>query len=690
MLTVPADGTITTADFNLGKGAVLAGTVTSVSSGEPVEGAQVCAYDPEGASICPSTDADGKYEIRVAQPGDFVLSFTSPYGSAYLTEYYNDSTTQEGAQKVTLSATQIDSGARVENLDAALTRTPYTIEGRVTGPDGAPVPRLEVQAGYYYRSYTNSRGRYAIKVEPGQHVVAFGPNGAGEFISEYYDNASSWSTGKTITVGTAPPGTPAPVEDHVTGIDATLAIGGAVRGKVSNADTGTGTGIGSATVAVQPLAGSYPTRSTTTASDGTYRIPGLPTGQYRVYVSYYQSGFYQTLYRYFDNSTTYGGATPADVTAEETKSGIDFGLHLRKPLAPTAVTAEPASRAVRLTWPKADGLGNPIQRYEVSLTPGYTRSVYDTETLTVEGLTNDTEYTAAVRALTDIGWSDWTTPVTFTPAARAVWTAPPVSTRDDRSIRVRWTLPTTDGTPLTGFTARAYDAAGNPAGWEVTAGAEDTSATVSGLTNGVPYAVVVTARNAYGGTPSEPSNTVAPAGKPLAPAPLTASVGDKSLSVNWAAAPDNGAVITGYSIVTKASGKADRVITVGADDRSADLTGLVNGTSYVVTVAGINEVGTGVAAQAPAVVPAGLPLAMTAPTVEPRDSAILVAWDAANGNGRPVLEYRVRLADGTERLIGSDALEVIVDGLANGSAHTATIAARNELGWGRTLTSPPP
>ena len=216
--------------------------------------------------------------------------------------------------------------------------------------------------------------------------------------------------------------------------------------------------------------------------------------------------------------------------------------------------------------------------------------------------------------------------MTFTPAARAVWTAPPVSTRDDRSIRVRSNYATTDGTPLTGFTARAYDAAGNPAGWEVTAGAEDTSATVSGLTNGVPYAVVVTARNAYGGTPSEPSNTVAPAGKPLAPAPLTASVGDKSLSVNWAAAPDNGAVITGYSIVTKASGKADRVITVGADDRSADLTGLVNGTSFTwLRSRASTRSGQAWQTQAPAVVPAGLPLAMTAPTVEPRESAILVA-----------------------------------------------------------------
>lgn len=80
------------------------------------------------------------------------------------------------------------------------------------------------------------------------------------------------------------------------------------------------------------------------------------------------------------------------------------------------------------------------------------------------------------------------------------------------------------------------------------------------------------------------------AGLPGAPTDVTAAPGSSSALVSWAPAPDNGTPVTAYTVTATPGGAS---VTVPGTDRSALLTGLVNGTTYTLTVTATNLVGDG-------------------------------------------------------------------------------------------------
>jgi hypothetical protein len=71
---------------------------------------------------------------------------------------------------------------------------------------------------------------------------------------------------------------------------------------------------------------------------------------------------------------------------------------------------------------------------------------------------------------------------------------------------IRWTAPSTGGTPITKYTIRTY----RGSRWvkTVTAAGTATSVTVPGLTNGTAYTATVTATNAAGNSPVSAHSTV--------------------------------------------------------------------------------------------------------------------------------------------------------------------------------------
>ncbi|MFN8078080.1 MAG: fibronectin type III domain-containing protein [Kineosporiaceae bacterium] len=92
---------------------------------------------------------------------------------------------------------------------------------------------------------------------------------------------------------------------------------------------------------------------------------------------------------------------------------------------------------------------------------------------------------------------------TITPAAPGT----PTATAGTTQAAVTWTAPTWDGgSAVTGYTATA-----SPGGHTCTATAPATGCTITGLTNGTPYTVTVTATNGTGvGPASAASNSVTP------------------------------------------------------------------------------------------------------------------------------------------------------------------------------------
>jgi hypothetical protein len=73
----------------------------------------------------------------------------------------------------------------------------------------------------------------------------------------------------------------------------------------------------------------------------------------------------------------------------------------------------------------------------------------------------------------------------------------------------------------------------------------------------------------------------------------------------------------------------------------------------------------------------------TAVAVTARDKAVEVAWKApASNGGAPITGYRVTASPGGRTCATTGARTCVVTKLANGTAYTFTVRAKNAAGWG--------
>src|SRR3712207_1145959 len=164
------------------------------------------------------------------------------------------------------------------------------------------------------------------------------------------------------------------------------------------------------------------------------------------------------------------------------------------------------------------------------------------------------------------------------------------------AVTVRWTPPSTDGgSPVTGYTVRAYK--GTSLAKSVVAAAGATSATVGGLVNGTAYTLSVAAANAAGAGPeSARSAAVTPAaptvpGTPVLGVPVA---GNGAVTVRWTApSVTGGSPVTGYTVRAYRGTSYVKAVWAPASATSVTVGGLVNGTGYTFTVAASNAVGAG-------------------------------------------------------------------------------------------------
>jgi uncharacterized repeat protein (TIGR01451 family) len=164
---------------------------------------------------------------------------------------------------------------------------------------------------------------------------------------------------------------------------------------------------------------------------------------------------------------------------------------------------------------------------------------------------------------------------------------------------INW-IPTPNGQAITSFVVRTLLANGAASGVpdftvnQASNGIAPSSATISGLTNGVTVAFAVQACNASGCSPfSIPSAAVTPQvlTVPGTPTGLVASNGNASAALAWTApANSGGTLITTYT-VTATPGALK--LTVPASQTGVNFTGLTNGTTYSFTIHATNAVGSG-------------------------------------------------------------------------------------------------
>ena len=261
------------------------------------------------------------------------------------------------------------------------------------------------------------------------------------------------------------------------------------------------------------------------------------------------------------------------------------------------------------------------------------------------------------------------------------------ATAANQQLAVSWTAPTSDGGAAISDYVVQYSADGSLFTTFLDGTSSATNATITGLTNGTTYTVRIAAVNAAGNGPTV-STTGTPRTVPNVPTTLVATPGNGKLTVTWTAPPNNGgAAITDYIVKYSANGGTPITFNDGVKSTTgAVITGLVNGTTYTVTVAAVNSAGTGTAVSTtakPRTVP-GVPTALAA---TPYHSTVALTWAAPTSNGAsPITDYVVqyRRTTSTTWLTFKDAVSTTpgakVTGLVDGVAYSFRVAAKNVAG----------
>ena len=291
------------------KGASVSGKVT-VPAGFSAGGLTVSLTrtdNPRAYSSYVFVEADGSYKIVGLSAGDFRLEFLDT-ASGLLDPNGRDGTT------VTLAAGQDLSGVNTTMTKGA------TIGGRVSVPAGADAASVSVSAVrddgavFGIGSQLGLDGSYKVKgLAAGTYKVSFAGGDSGA-LSEWYDNAPTADKAAPITLAAG--------QDRA-GVDATLALGGSISGKVNILP------------GFNPMDGYYSAEiyraedSTqwvgyaSVGTDGRFKLRGLAAGSYKVLFSSYNTG---ALDRWYGGADTFAGAATITVAAGQAVAVADTTL----------------------------------------------------------------------------------------------------------------------------------------------------------------------------------------------------------------------------------------------------------------------------------------------------------------------------------------------------------------------------
>ena len=389
------------------------------------------------------------------------------------------------------------------------------------------------------------------------------------------------------------------------------------------------------------------------------------------------------------NGTTYdfrvyaGNAQRYDSSAATIHS-IKVGL----PAAPTGLTATAGNQQVTLSWTAGSDNGSAITQYQYQQNGGSWAAIANsgasTTSHTVTGLTKGTEYKFKVRAKNTHGDGAASAEVKATPVGPPEQPTGLTATDGDQQVTLSWTAPANNG----GSAITEWDYQQDGGSWTAIAnsGADTTSHTVTGLTNGTEYTFKVRAVNTHGDGAESAAKKATPATTPAAPTGLSATDTDQAsgaVKLTWTApTTTGGSAITGYKY-SKDNGT--NWSTTGTTTASYTATGLTNGTAYTFKVRAVNRKGDGTASAAATATPTTVPSAPRSLTAAPTSGQVrqvALSWTApANTGGAAITGYEYQQNEGSWTGAGTTT-SYTVTGLTNGTKYTFTVRAVNRKGNG--------
>ena len=311
---------------------------------------------------------------------------------------------------------------------------------------------------------------------------------------------------------------------------------------------------------------------------------------------------------------------------------------------------------------------------------------------TITGLTNGTSYDVRVSAMGKYANSIPSSVWSATPATLP--SAPSVSsfTSGNGQATVTFAAPSSDGgSAITDYKIEyKVTSAGSWSTFNHALSSSTLSYTITGLTNGTPYNVRVSALNSVGTGAASGTASATPATTASAPnvSSLTAGNGQATL-VFVVPSSDGGAAITDYKIEYKTAAEGSWSTfghAVSSSTLSYTITGLTNGTSYNVRVSAVNAMGTGSASNSASVTPVTTPGAPRIDSVTAGDSRLTINFIAPRSDGgSEITNYEYSLDNGfnwVASVPAATASPIVVTGLFNGTAYSVKLRARNSVGYG--------
>ena len=325
--------------------------------------------------------------------------------------------------------------------------------------------------------------------------------------------------------------------------------------------------------------------------------------------------------------------------------------------AKPAVTA--VDRALQVSWLEPQSGLVPVS-YTAKTTVGNLSCTTVNLTCQIVGASNGNTYFVVIRATNAEGSvaesapSDGSTPagVPGKPGSTTV-------SRTATTAHVTWVDSITNGAPVIVYTVTA-----NPGGKTCSA-TTSTECTIIDLSPTTNYTYTVTATHARG---------VSLVREIAAVQDVFTTRGDGEVHVEWQA-PVSGPAIFEYEVTAAPGG-----LSCITDTTDCVIDGLTNGVAYTFTVEALTVDGDAIsAAPSSPVTPAGAPKQPAAPTAVKANASVTLTWAPADNNGELITEYIVTSTPGNFTCT-TTSLSCTVTGLANGTAYTFSLIAKNGLG----------
>ena len=486
---------------------------TSLEITEGDSGSYTVVLTSEPTATVNVTVSGASDDVRVSRTS---LSFSTGNWDREQTVTVSLAEDDDAVQDAAVTLTHTASGA---DEYEAVPISPVTVTLKENDTRGVTVSptSLTIAAGSSgaYRVGLTSEPLAAVTVEvnsPSDGVTATGPS-IGSSLVFTPDN---WNTDQTVTVNVA--------ADAGTDEEQSFTLTHTVTG-------GDYSGLeGPSVTLTVPVEGapSAPRGLTAEAGDQSVTLTwSAPADNGGSAILRYQVRYQETGGSYGAWATVSGGGTASSITVGNLENGKSYEFQVRAanavaagqaatvsatlaesaPGAPAGLTANAGDESVTLNWSAPDDGGSQILRYEYRYAAeGQTWSEWMTadgagnaRSATVDDLTNGTLYGFQVRAVNSIGEGE-ASEATATPG-RAPSAPTGLTVRSEsETITVMWGMPSdSGGSAITGYQVRYRMNGGQWSNWmTVEGGANATSYTMTGLTNGIGHEIEVRAVNSIG------------------------------------------------------------------------------------------------------------------------------------------------------------------------------------------------